>query len=237
MSVEIVGAPLLPLPNEKPEERFCVAGPYIAIPGAQALKTSGRSSSTIAFPDLVARLETGVGQASLLLSDRLHTLRERCGGMLLPNSQTAELCEIADGINAASYHVQKWAHFLAASEHMKRPIKPTPCENGAEAFAAMHFAVPRLVVAATEAHRGLSARLKACSEKAEEQVRALGIPLEDLQALAPHLEIFVARVARLSSIARPRRPSECETEPPSEPPSDVGVAEGSTLEFQSSPGV
>lgn len=206
---QVMGAPLLPpTPTGKgeTEDRFCVGGPDLGGCG-QARRSSNANFRTATFPEVVARMQAGMGQASLLLNDRLRTLQTRCNaGAILTASQEKELCEIADGATCASYHVQKWAHLFDGNA-VQRPMKPWSCEEAEEAIASMHFAMPKLMVNSALAQKGLTAAIKEYGkEKVEERVRKLGIPAEDLRALAPHLERLVMRLGRVSSAVRPGRP-------------------------------
>lgn len=200
----MVGAPLLPEPEDNaPEERFCVDGPVIATPGMPARRSAAAVVTVVPFSTLVTRMETSVGQAALLLNDRLRTLSLRATNTVLSGENLHELCEVADGVTAAAYHVQKWAALLApAEENLRKPSKPGNCEEQAEAFAAMHCASPRILVAAAGANKGFLKAIKDHGEKAEASVNRTGIPTEDIRALGPHLEAVLHRLSRLSSKVR-----------------------------------
>lgn len=200
----VVGPPLLPEPEEhSPEERFCMDFP-IGTPGMPCRRTTAVTETALPFPVLVTRMESSIGQASLLLNDRLRTLHLRLQKMTFCDSQLDELCEIADGVVAAAYHLQKWACLLSPEEGLRKPTKPGHCEDKDEAFAAMHCAAPRIIVAAAGATKGLQKAIHANGEKAEAVVNGIGVPTEDIRALAPHLEALVFRLSRLN--ARIREP-------------------------------
>lgn len=206
----VLTAPLLPPPQAplaegEKEERFCVGGPDISSCGQPRKSTS--VNTAMSFADVVARMEAAMGQASLLLNDRLRTLQSRCQGVTLPPAQATEICEIADGVAAAAYHAQKWA-FALRSQVPKldiqdtKPTRPYPCESPEEAFAALHITLPRLMVNSTLAQNALGMIVKAHGEAAEAKVVACGVSLQDLRALAPHLERLVLRLGRLSTAVR-----------------------------------
>jgi len=139
-----------------------------------------------------------MGQASLLLSDRLRALKSKCqAGSKLSSAQEEELCGVADGVAAASYHVAKWAFLLRpkGDTQAMKPSKPPRNESTEEAFASVHFSLPRLMVSASEAQRGLTAAVKT-------RLRVQGIPAEDVRAIVPHLERLLLRLGRLSSSLR-----------------------------------
>merc|ERR1712039_1134833 len=80
------------------------------------------------------------------------------------------------------------------------------CENREEAFAAVHFALPKLMVNTTEAHRTLEAVVKTHGAGAEAHVKSLGVPIDDIRAVAPHLERLLLRLGRLSMAVKTDRP-------------------------------
>lgn len=183
-------------------DRFCVGGPDI---GGSARRSNGADARPLTFAELASRLEASMCQASLLLNDRLSSLQNRLrAGSCLTAPQEHELCAIADGIMAASYHVQKWAHALQGKDGQHRkPTRPGPSETAAEAVALVHLALPRLSFSVSEVDRGLGAAIKAHGDDAEAKVRRLGVPSEDIRAIAPHMELYVMRLGRLSSDVKP----------------------------------
>ena len=51
----------------------------------------------------------------------------------------------------------RWAHLLApgdGEEGFRKPTKPGQCGDRAEAFAAIHCATPRIIVASSGAYKG-----------------------------------------------------------------------------------
>lgn len=205
----LLAAPLLPpmpLATDGAEERFCTEGPDVGGVG-QSRRLNSSAASALTFPEIVTRLEAALGQASLLLNDRLQALQIKCtAGATFSRTQQVEFCEIADGIVAAVYHVQKWAHVLDPSGQVHKPAKPGNCEEVDEAFAVVRYALPRLMVSGSQAYKGLTAAVQGNGDGAEARVQALGVPMEDLRAVAPHLERIVMRLGRLSSSLRPARP-------------------------------
>jgi len=199
------GASLLPptVPSTtEPEDRFC-SGPKITVLGAVA-RTANNGPENLTFVELVARLEASLNQASSLLSERLKSFETKCSLAELTHDQEAEICQIADGFAAASYHVQKWAALLksASSEQCSLPAKPFPTESVEDARATLHIAMPRLMVNGSEAQRLLHEAVREHSERAEAHVLQLGVHVEDLRAVGPHLERFLLRLARLNSGVR-----------------------------------
>jgi len=196
-----VGAPLLPQPEEHgPEERFCMDGPVIQIPGMPARRPATQGDGVLPFPTLVTRMESSVSQASLLLNDRLRTLHGRVQKATLSDLQISELCEIADGVCAAAYHVRKWAAALAPSdEGMQKPAKPGNCEDKDEALAVMHLATSHIIVASACVCKCLRKAITDHCDKAEATVNRIGVPTHDVRALAPHLEAVLCRLSRLSA--------------------------------------
>lgn len=204
------GSSLLPPPPPKrgddggyPDDRFCTAGPTLEGPGGR--RSVGDQPEEMAFCDLAERLESAMGQASLILSDRLQTLQRRMKGATLTATQRKELCSIADGISAAVYHVGKWAHAMQAKGEtaISRPNRPSPCGDEEEASASLRYLIAKLTVISADAARGLAKAVKTHGDDAEAQVSKMGVPVEDLRSLAPHLEALIMRLGRLSQNIRP----------------------------------
>lgn len=197
------GAPLLREPGPPPDadDRFCTQGPIMTCPGMSTRRSTG-PHVLLAFPELIIFVDRSVGQASMFLNDRLRLLEMRLKQAPLPAASRRELCEIADGVCAAAYHAQKWAHLLRPDE-FRQPFKPSGCDDAAMALALMHHATPRLMVGASEAKKAMSAALAQHGDKAEARVNKAGVPTADLRALAPHIESLVGRIGRLSNKLRP----------------------------------
>jgi len=205
---EAFGAPLVAEPAESKPERFCVDGPYLGPVGIPARDTRApAAASEMSFPAVVAWMESCASQASVVLVGRLPGLRLRClNAAPLLDAQSGDLCEVADGVVAAAYHLQKWAAVLAAAglavdgpAAAQGPLhKPSPCESAEEAFALMHMAASRIMVGIAGVKHGLDAAMKAKGDKAEAYVHSLGVPNRDLRALPPHLETCLARLGRLT---------------------------------------
>merc|ERR1719424_2548205 len=101
-----------------------------------------------------------MNQASMLLNDRLASLQGRCRTATVTSAQCTEICEIADGILAASYYTQKWAFALGAASQSQRPNKPTPCDDVEQALCSMRVSLPRLMVSSAEAQKKLTDLIK-----------------------------------------------------------------------------
>lgn len=187
-------------PAKKPEPRFCIGGPVMDIPGAGARQDTGLNGHTVPLAKLVSRLDATMGQTALLLSERMRVVEHKLAtcSSAPSDAQCTELCVIADGVAAAAYHVRKWA-VLQEPHRSKRPPKPSPCENVEEAFATMKSVVPRLMVSATDAQRVLLAIVGPEEDTASKRLEDLGVAVEDIRALSPHLEILVARLTRFGS--------------------------------------
>lgn len=169
---------------------------------ATSMRRSAATDVLLAFPELITFVDRSVGQASVLLNDRLRLLEQRLKQAPLPDASRRELCEIADGVCAAAYFAQKWAHLLRPEE-FRQPFKPSGCEDAEMAVALMHHATPRLMVGASEAKKAMSAVLAQHGDKAEARVNKLGVQTADLRALGPHIESLVGRIGRLSNKLRP----------------------------------
>lgn len=200
-----------PSASGEQEERFCTGGPDIGSCG-QSRRSDNASLRSLTLSEVVARLESTVGQASLLLNDRLRTFQARAKGNALTPQHEREVCAIADGIMAASYHMQKWAFLLQpkGSDKLRRPIRHSPCDRSEEALAMLHVALPRITFSVTEACKGLASHMKAHGDAAEKKLRELGAPSEDLRAVGPHLERLVYRLGSLCSDLRFAPPSRTE---------------------------
>jgi hypothetical protein len=118
-------------------------------------------------------------------------------------SDVGELCDIADALAAAAYHLQKWAAILAPSEGLHKPNKPLHSEDKEEAFAVLHLSTSRVIVAAAAAGKGFKMASEEHNDEAESFVNSLGVPSQDIRALAPHLEALIFRVSCLSARLRP----------------------------------
>eukprot|EP00747_Dinoflagellata_sp_TGD_P168193 gnl/TRDRNA2_/TRDRNA2_194001_c0_seq1.p1 gnl/TRDRNA2_/TRDRNA2_194001_c0~~gnl/TRDRNA2_/TRDRNA2_194001_c0_seq1.p1 ORF type:complete len:403 (+),score=51.90 gnl/TRDRNA2_/TRDRNA2_194001_c0_seq1:94-1302(+) len=197
------GAPLVAEAprHDEPEERFCVTGVISDCHGPSRRHGLPTPTARAPYPDIVARLEAGIRQASLVLSDRFTMVQQKwqlC--MLVTGPCFTELCEIADGLSTAAYHMQKWAALLGDG---KLPTKPMRCSDSSGAFATFHCALPRFMVNAKDVTRGLNAAITEYGPQAELHVEGLGIPTADIQALVPHLEHIVGRANRLLPKLRP----------------------------------
>merc|ERR1711920_417317 len=141
-----------------------------------------------------------------LLNDRLRTLKDKCYNANLGEAQQAELCEISDGVGSAAYHVQKWAYVRGRPGQFQRPTKPSRSDRVEEAFAAVHFSLPKLLVNTTEAYKLLDAIAKVHGDRSEAHVKSLGVSPDDVRAIVPHLERLLLRLGRLSTAIKADRP-------------------------------
>lgn len=185
--------------GEGSEERFCNEGPVVGSVGLPARNSATASETALPFAVLVTRMEGAVVQASLLLNDRLSTLHLRGQRATFSEGQVGELCEITYAVSTVAYHLQKWAALLAPEEFCKKPSKPFHCEAKDEAFALMHCAAPRIIVAVAGACKGLKKQVEDEGDKAEATVNRIGVPTKDIRALVPHFEATIFRLSRLSS--------------------------------------
>eukprot|EP00929_Paragymnodinium_shiwhaense_P055785 TRINITY_DN27924_c0_g1_i1.p1 TRINITY_DN27924_c0_g1~~TRINITY_DN27924_c0_g1_i1.p1 ORF type:complete len:354 (-),score=73.16 TRINITY_DN27924_c0_g1_i1:666-1727(-) len=200
------GAPLLPEASERPMERFSTGK---ALDDGSCRHKCGLVGQTeLSFDELIGRMEATVSQAALLLNDRLRFV-QRCyqlSGATLPALESSQLLEIADGIAAAAYFVQSWAHAYKVQSQPHKPARPVHCEDLDDALSSLRVAMPKLLVGASELQKAMAAAVAASSSAAEEARAAkLGVKLADLRALAPHLEHFIGRLGKLNSNLKPTR--------------------------------
>jgi hypothetical protein len=188
-------APLLPDLPEKtatPVERFCTHGP-------KASDDKGRMSKMAAsdmnFSDVLARLDTNVAQASMLLNDRMRTLESRCRSRQPSDTQLAEICNVADAFATASYYITTWAHLLGVPCGLHKPVKSAPCVDLDDAFATMRSASSWLMVSTGVVQKTLIAFLRDRGTFVEKHLSALGVQAEDVRNLVPRLECFITRLS------------------------------------------
>jgi hypothetical protein len=189
-------APLLPELPEKPaspEERFCTQGPNASDDKSKML------SKDMSFSDVLARLDTNVSQAALLLNDRLKTLETKCRSRQPSETQLAEICNVADAFATASYYITHWAHLLGVPCRLHKPVKPAPCVDLDDAFATMRSASSWLMVSTGAVQQALIVFLRDRGTAAEKRLSALGVQTEDIRNLVPRLECLITRLSLVLS--------------------------------------
>jgi len=155
--------------------------------GNVGVRVVAKPASAPTTSNCLAQIDAAIGQASLILNDRVKILLEKCPNVCanLPEPLCFDLCEIADDLAKVSYHVMKWRAFLGGGKMLQKPL---PSEDPDMAIATLHFTVPRLMMNVGEVlqlyepnahHRGMN-----------------GLSNE-LQRVAPHLECLIARLNRL----------------------------------------
>lgn len=206
--MEGIGAALLPELAHDDGEKFCTTAPVVGDEGVRrSSRISAMNARSVSIWDTASRIDNFVAQATLLLSERVAGLRSRVRNATMVEHQSVELCDIADGVAAASYHLQKWIAVLDTYGNPRPAQRPSHVESPEEAFAVLHTMLPRLSMSAKEAQRCFAAAAgnsagRVPGQTDEDRVRQLGVPPEDLRAFGPHLERLVARVGRLSSTLR-----------------------------------
>merc|ERR1719498_273953 len=131
-------------------------------------------SSDMSFSDVLARLDTNVAQAALLLNDRLRTLEIKCRSRQPSEVQLAEICNVADAFGTASYYITNWAHLLGVPCRYHKPVKPAPCIDLDDAFASMRSASSWLMVSTGAVQKALIAVLRDRGAAAEKRLSVLG---------------------------------------------------------------
>jgi hypothetical protein len=140
-----------------------------------------------------------MGQATVLLNNRLTSIQRKCRHAVLSEAQRCEICDVADRIAGAAYHVKKWAFNLRiAGQHLK-PNKPTACEDLEEALAVMRSASSWLLVCSSSVSKNLIDAVKAHGSEAETHLQKRGLQTDGLRALVPHLESCLLRLGRFMS--------------------------------------
>eukprot|EP00931_Biecheleriopsis_adriatica_P093025 TRINITY_DN66779_c0_g1_i1.p1 TRINITY_DN66779_c0_g1~~TRINITY_DN66779_c0_g1_i1.p1 ORF type:complete len:340 (-),score=83.25 TRINITY_DN66779_c0_g1_i1:39-1010(-) len=244
-----LGGTLMP-PTEETLGRFCTEGPKLEFGGPMARDTGGETK--IPLRQFAMRLQSAIAQAATLLLDRLKTLKS-CDSNGFNALQSQELLLLSQGVQAASYYLQKWAACLDSSS--MPPFKPPAATTTEEALAMMNVSLPRLIVASSSLQAGLQALIprvelpegpedpteeelelqleaeaKAKEEaeaKAAEKLRGRGIPPEMLFHVVPHLEQLIYQASCVINSLRSRSSKA----PPASRSSDAAVLEMSSSVF------
>jgi len=190
-------APLVPAATGH-EDRFRAGGPDLE--GVAAVKGSSHEGDTaVPLMTMIGALSSAVSKAAVLLNDRLQGLQSKVHSWppgSLSEVYVRELCEIADGVDAALYALHKWTALL---QHRAKPSKPLPSLEVSEAFAVLHSSVPKLMTSANEAQHSLQHALSGrTGTVAEEFLESAGVHPDDVMSLAPHLEILITRIGHLT---------------------------------------
>mmetsp|Transcript_43745 Transcript_43745/g.81627 ORF Transcript_43745/g.81627 Transcript_43745/m.81627 type:complete len:305 (-) Transcript_43745:221-1135(-) len=230
----VLGSALMP-PSEETSGRFCTEGPKLAFGGPMSQVDAG-CASRVPLRQFAVRLQSAISQAATLLVDRFQTLSRKD----FTQTQAEDLLKLSYGVQAASYNVQKWAAYLGNGDApVSRPSQPSTTE---EALAMMNTALPRLVVAASNLQTGLRELVPAvhvrsdglsdeefhalmAHEKheieahAEGELLKLGISIDELYSVVPHMEQMIYQASCLvNSVRHPPPVSPYNMQTASEPP-------------------
>jgi len=233
------GSALMP-PPEEAAGRFCTEGPKLEFGGPMSQADSG-TGSRVPLRQFAGRLQSAIAQAATLLMDRQQSLTKKSPDF--SHMQGQEMMKLSDGVQAASYHVQKWATLLGHGDGP--PFKPTPSTTVEEALSMMNMALPRLVVASSNLQTGLrelvppsapafsermneQERLEAiAAEKQEAELRGeaelkkLAISIDELYSVVPHMEHSIYQASCLLSSVERRGSVVSNPPPPPPPPPEV----------------
>lgn len=206
------GSSLMPLTSNDSEERFCVEGPRVEF-GGPLEKPDAEGSARCPLPELARRLKGAIDQAVLILGERVHTLQARQRDAVFSEAQNKELMVLADGINAASYHIEKWAFLLDSAKDARPPFKPPISSDAEYAFASLHNVLPKLMVASSALQKQLMALISRQisphgperEADAEQELEKKGLTSELLFSVVAHLEQMVHQANQLSNSLRPAR--------------------------------
>lgn len=210
------GSALMP-PNEETAGRFCNEGPKLEFGGPMSQADTG-CASRIPLRQFAVRLQSAIAQAATLLVDRFQSMSRKEEFTL---TQAEDVVKLSYGVQAASYNVQKWAASLGHGEPpQSRP--PVPA-NPEEALAMMNMALPRLVVAASSLQTGLRELVPAVHIRSdglndEEELQRLGITIDELYSVVPHMEQMIYQASCLVNSLRHPPPV-----PPPVPPVDIAT--------------
>jgi len=208
--------------------RFCTEGPRLEFGGPEA---SAGDVPPVPLRQFASRLQSSIASSAMLVLDRLQALK--CQAASFNAVQLEQLLQISHGVQAAAYHVQKWA---AALQREAVPVKPGLATSGEEALALMNITLPKMIVSSSELQRmlkdlvpkvklpqksgpltdeeidlHLEAEAKAqaqAEEKGFEELRRRGFSLEMLYSAVPHLEQIIYQISCLkNSVAKSAPPS------------------------------
>jgi len=139
---------------------------------------------------LAARLKATVDKATVLVNNRLASMRIRCPDIRkMGVDHRLELFDIAAGMDAIGSHVQKWALDVASSAGpVEKTMAPGQCWQLEEAYSLMHAALPKLTVCVSEVFRGV---------KKHSNMVSVGVDRDSLRTVLLHLEQIVLRLGRV----------------------------------------
>lgn len=212
---------------DNPESRFCTHAPRLEFGGA--VENRGRRQLKCSLRVFASRLHTSVSQACVLLLERLSTLKACL--VNLDHAASGQLLELASGVQAASYHMQKWSVALALEGAL--PSLPSRPDNAEEAMAILHLAVPRVMIASSvmqthlrklvpridlpcelgclqefdsDAHMCAIAEAEIAAEAhGEAELRGRNMSIEDFHRILPHMENLVYLASSLINSLHARR--------------------------------
>lgn len=231
------GSALMP-PNEEAAGRFCTEAPKLEFGGPMSQADSG-DGNRVPLRQFAARLQSAIAQAATLLMDRHQSLTKQSPEFTA--TQDEEMMKLSYGVQAASYNVQKWAAALGHGDGP--PFRPPPPQSVEEALAMMNMALPRLVVASSNLQAGLrelvpptavsgdhmtaeelqeaaAAEKQEAEQRAEEELNKLGITIDELYSILPHMEHCIYQASCLLNSVE-RRGSIVGVPPPPPPPPAV----------------
>eukprot|EP00438_Fugacium_kawagutii_P006085 Skav220311 [mRNA] locus=scaffold525:69951:70877:+ [translate_table: standard] len=241
------GSALMP-PNEEAAGRFCTEAPKLEFGGPMSQADSG-DVNRVPLRQFAVRLQSAIAQAATLLMDRHQSLTKQSPEFTA--TQDEEMMKLSYGVQAASYNVQKWA---AALGHGDGPaFRPPAPQSVEEALAMMNMALPRLVVASSNLQAGLrelvpptaavfgdhmteeelqeaaAAEKQEAEQRAEEELNRLGIAMDELYSILPHMEHCIYQASCLLNSVE-RRGSIVGIPPPPPPPPVVTEAAATAYE-------
>lgn len=194
-------------PNEEAAGRFCTEGPKLEFGGPMSQADSG-AGNRVPLRQFAVRLQSAIAQAATVLIDRHQSLTRQSSEFTA--TQDEEMMKLSYGVQAASYNVQKWATALGHGD--APPFKPPPPQSVEEALAMMNMALPRLVVASSNLQAGLrelvppaapvygehlsaeelqeavAAEKQESEQRAEAELNKVGISIDELYSVVPHME-------------------------------------------------
>lgn len=205
------------------EGRFCTEGPRVEFGGSE--EPTAVDVTSCPMRQAASRLQSEISQSALLLLERLKALK-------LPPEFNAthgeKLLELAQGVQAASYYIQKWASILDPTS--PAPMRQPQVSAAEESVAQINIALPKIIVASSSLQAGLrklvpevttpaspedltdeeldrqlalEADAKARADvKAHSDLERRGLSLQKLYSVVPHLEHLVYQASCLSTSLR-----------------------------------
>lgn len=200
--------------------RFCTEGPRLEFGGYEAPPADDVTSCPMR--QVANRLQNAISQSAVLLLERVQGLK------LPPDFDAAhgeKLLHLAQGVQAASYHIQKWASMLDSES--PAPMRQPQASVAEEAMAHINISLPKIIIASSGLQAGLrklvpgvtmpvdldeltdeelerqlalEAEAKAQAEvKAHTDLERRGMSLQKLYSVVPHLEHLVYQASCLSN--------------------------------------